>query len=79
MALDPRLGRISASDPIRPAQTLSGQAFYADDAPPTFGFGDGWYCVLDVFAPPGFDVVAALDDLRALVPVSEKPAPKAKA
>lgn len=76
--LDPRLGRVSEHDPIRPTQTLSGQERNKEAEYPIHGLGHGWYVYLDNFPPRDFDVNAELSVLReAIQPVSSDAVEKA--
>lgn len=68
---DPRIG-VRRPDGSRefPALTISGKTYTMPPAAVT-GLDAEHFVVLDVFAPRGFDVEAALDELRAAL----KPTP----
>lgn len=68
---DPRIGtRRPDGTRVYPALTLTGKTYTMPPAAVT-GLDAEHFVVLDVFAPRGFDLEAALDELRAAL----KPAP----
>jgi hypothetical protein len=70
--MDKRIGTRSETGTQYPEMTLSGRAY---SRPPhsTLNIGGGYFVVLDDFTPPGLDIGAEVETLKAsITPVARK-------